>query len=162
VAPVDTRPFLGQPDIGIKFTAIFVCGSLFYLYRDDIRYDSRLAVLAGSGLIVLMFSSLLAEAAVAILGGYVLFWFAFNVRSPTLAGIGHKVDLSYGMYLYAWPVQKLLIWLNPGISPWLAFIETTAIAGLLAFGSWRLVEKPFLSLKAVFVPAMITSSQKMQ
>jgi hypothetical protein len=46
-----------------------------------------------------MFSRHSAEVAVPILGGYTLFWFAFNVRSPTLAGIGHKVDLSYGVYL---------------------------------------------------------------
>jgi peptidoglycan/LPS O-acetylase OafA/YrhL len=107
-----------------------------------------------------MFSPHLARAAVAILGGYVLFWFAFNVKSPTLAAVGHKVDISYGVYLYAWPVQKLLIWLDPGISPWLIFIETTAIASILALGSWWLVEKPFLNLKAALIPLMMASSRK--
>jgi peptidoglycan/LPS O-acetylase OafA/YrhL len=64
------------------------------------------------------------------------------------------VDLSYGVYLYAWPVQKLIIWLDAGISPWLVFIQTTAIAGIIAFGSWVLVEKPLLNLKAAFVPVV--------
>lgn len=154
-------PLIGNPDTNMRFAAIFGCGSLFYLYRDRVRYDGRLAILAGSGLIALMFSPHWAEAAVAILGGYVLFWFAFNAKSPALAGIGRKVDLSYGVYLYAWPVQKLLILLNPGISPWLVSFATAAIAGLLAFGSWWLVEEPFLNLKTAFVPMMFVSGRKM-
>ena len=146
---------LGDPQQTVKFVSVFGCGALFHLYRHRIRYDGRLAVLAFCGLLVLMSSPLTAEAALATLGGYVLFWFAFNVKSPRLAAIGRKVDLSYGVYLYAWPVQKLLIWSNPQISPWLVFIETTAIACALAYGSWRLVEKPFLNLKAAFAPTPV-------
>ncbi len=144
----------------VGFAGVFGCGALFYLYEDRVRYDWRLAILAACGLIVLMFSSWLAMASVAIFGGYVLFWFAFNVTSPTLASVGQKVDLSYGVYLYAWPVENFLIWLNPGISPWLGFIETTAIAGLFAFGSWWLVEKPFLNLKTIFASGALASGRK--
>ena len=108
-----------------------------------------------------MFSPHLAEAALAILGGYILFWFAFNVRSPKLAAIGQKVDMSYGVYLYAWPVQKLLIWSDPIISPSLVFIETAAIASVLALGSWWLVEKPFLNLKTAFISASLASGRKL-
>lgn len=152
--------FFGEPGTSVRFAGVFACGALYYLYRDLIRYDWRLATLAALGLIALMFSSRLAEAALAVLGGYIFFWFAFNVRSQKLAAIGQKVDISYGIYLYAWPVQKSLIWWDPEISPWLVSIETMAIAGLFAFGSWRLVEKPFLDLKATFVAASIASSRK--
>ena len=93
------------------------------------------------------FSARFAGAAVAILGGYLLFWFAFNVNAPRLSRVGLNVDISYGVYLYAWPVQKLLIWSNPAISPWLVFGEATTIASIIAFGSWWMVEKPFLDLK---------------
>jgi peptidoglycan/LPS O-acetylase OafA/YrhL len=139
--------YLGDPSTSVFSTGVFGCGALFYLYRDRIRYDWRLAMFAACGLIALMFLPRLAGAALTILGGYLLFWFAFNVRSTRLASVGHNVDISYGVYLYAWPVQNLLIWLYTGISPWLVFIETTAVASILAFGSWRLVEKPFLNLK---------------
>jgi peptidoglycan/LPS O-acetylase OafA/YrhL len=146
--------------LNIKFVGVFAWGALYYLYRDRIRYDWRLAIFAAFGLFALMFASRLAEAALAILGGYILFWFAFNVRSPKLAAISQKVDISYGVYLYAWPVQKLLIWWDPRISPWLVFIEATAIASILAFGSWWLVEKPFLNMKTAFVPASLASVRK--
>ena len=149
--------FVGNPDTALHFAEIFACGALFYLYRDCIKYDWRLAALAACGLIVLMFRPRLAEVAVVTLGGYILFWFAFNVASPRLAAIGQKIDISYGIYLYAWPVQKLLTWLDPAISPWVVFIETLMIAGSLAFVSWWLVEKPFLNLKSVFVPGMLAT-----
>jgi peptidoglycan/LPS O-acetylase OafA/YrhL len=150
--PAGLKLFVGEPDTLIRFAGIFACGAVHYLYRDCIRYDWRLAILAGFGLFLLMFWSITAETALAILGGYVLFWFALNVKSPKLAAIGWKTDISYGAYLYAWPVQKMLIWWNPAISPWLVFIEATAIASFFAFGSWWLVEKPFLNLKTTFAP----------
>jgi peptidoglycan/LPS O-acetylase OafA/YrhL len=154
------RLIFGEPDASIRFFGIFGCGALFYLYRDRIRYDWRLAAFAGCALTVLMFFSYSAEAAVSTFGSYVMFWFAFNVKSPTLAAVGKSVDLSYGVYLYAWPVQKSLIWFDAGISPWLVFIESTAIAGVFAFASWRLVEKPFLNLKTAFAPMSTAATRR--
>ena len=155
--PEKLQSIFGEPENAVKFTGVFGCGALFYLYRGNIRYNASTAALAGSCLIVLLFYSRLAEAALAVMGGYILFWFAFGVKSPSLAAVGQKTDLSYGMYLYAWPMQKLLIWSNPGISPWTLFLEATVIAGVLAFGSWWLVEKPFLNLKSASVPLLRTS-----
>ena len=149
----------GNPDTSLWFAAIFGCGALYYLYDDRVRYDWRLAILAGLGLFALMFSPRVAETAVAVLGGYILFWFAFNVRSPRLAAIGGRIDLSYGIYLYAWPVQKMFTWLIPGISPWMVFVGTTAIVGLLALASWLLIEKPFLNLKAEFSPIVFEAAE---
>jgi peptidoglycan/LPS O-acetylase OafA/YrhL len=144
----------GALDANVRFVGIFGCGALFYLYRDRILYNRWLAVLAACGLVILMFSHHTAEAAVAILGGYILFWFAFNVRSPMLATIGQKVDISYGVYLYGWPVQKTLLWLHPGVSALPLFVETTVIASILALGSWYLVEKRFLNLRTTLIPLL--------
>lgn len=150
----------GDPSISAKFIGVFGCGALYYLYRDLIWYDWRPATLVACGLTILMFSAALAEAALAILGGYVLFWFAFNVTSPALAAVGRKVDISYGVYLYAWPVQKMLIWLVPGISPWQVFVEATAIASVCGLVSWWLVERPFLNLKTALDPMRLAGGRK--
>jgi peptidoglycan/LPS O-acetylase OafA/YrhL len=151
---------LGYPEYSLRLTGIFGCGALFYLYQDRIQYNWQLASVAGFGMIILLFSPLMAEIGLAILGGYVLFWFAFNFKSPALASVGQKVDLSYGIYLYAFPVQKLLIWAYPGISPWLVFVATTVVAALFACASWWLIEKPFLSLKTTFIPRPAVTSEE--
>jgi peptidoglycan/LPS O-acetylase OafA/YrhL len=156
--PPRLLPLLGNPDLGLTFAAIFGCGALFYLYRDRVRYDGRLAALAAVALALALSSRHLAEAGVAVFGGYLLFWFAFKVKSSVLARIGSHTDLSYGIYLYAWPVQKLLIWVSPEVPPWLVFLEATAIAGLLAYASWRLVEKPFLGLKTALPAIPVVAS----
>lgn len=149
------RFLVGAPANDIRLFGIFLCGSLFHLYANKIEYNWKIAAVCSCVLIRLMFSAHLAELGVAVFGGYLLFWFAFNVKSPKLAAVGKRVDLSYGIYLYAWPVQKLLIWLEPGISPWLVFTDTIIITSLLALASWCLIEKPCLNLKPSFVPAMI-------
>ena len=61
-----------------------------------------------------------------------------------LARIG---DLSYGVYLWSFPVQQTLVQLQPGIGVAPLFGETLLVVLPLAWLSWRLVERPALALK---------------
>ena len=60
-----------------------------------------------------------------------------------------RTDISYGFYVFAFPVQQLLA--NAGVQRWgiTAFIALS-IAGTLplALGSWFLVERPGMRLRA--------------
>lgn len=56
-------------------------------------------------------------------------------------------DFSYGIYLYGWPVQKLLIWYLPLISPWLLFLLSAGISSGCGLLSWYIIEKPCLLLR---------------
>jgi peptidoglycan/LPS O-acetylase OafA/YrhL len=138
----------GDPFWSLRLTAVFGCGALFHLYRDRITFTNVAACLCGASLLIALFFRPIAVPAVAILGGYVLFWFAFNVRSSQLSAIGQRIDISYGTYLYAWPLQNLLVWLYPAIPPWLVFAAATIGAGMLGLFSWLFVERPFLQLKS--------------
>jgi peptidoglycan/LPS O-acetylase OafA/YrhL len=60
-----------------------------------------------------------------------------------LYGFGGALKTIY----HAWPVQILLIWYFPAISPWVALGITTACACVFGLISWLCVEKPFLALK---------------
>lgn len=138
----------GATQEDIRFLAVFCCGGAFCLFRDWISYTKTAAVVAIAILLPLMFVHRFAETALATFGGYLLFWFAFHAKSKLLSGIGKRIDLSYGLYLYAWPVQSLLIWRWRHISPWLLFGLTVVTAGSLAYVSWTLVERPFLRMKS--------------
>jgi peptidoglycan/LPS O-acetylase OafA/YrhL len=59
-------------------------------------------------------------------------------------------DFSYGLYLYAWPVQQTLIFVLPAIGAWALFGLALPVAMLLAIPSWYLVERPALRLKTAF------------
>lgn len=144
----------------VRFCSIFLCGGVFFLFRDRISYTWKAAVVAGTVLIPFMFISHFAETALATLGGYLLFWFALHAKSERISRIGSKVDLSYGLYLYAWPIQKLLIWNFRHISPWMLFGLSTITAGMCAYVSWTLIERPFLRLKGRIGPILAAQQKK--
>lgn len=63
-------------------------------------------------------------------------------------------DLSYGIYVWHFPIIQLLI--AQGLyaqSPWLALVSTVGVTVLAAFLSWRLVEKPALRRSSHYVAA---------
>ena len=138
---------LGSVRYDMQFFTLFFCGGCFYVFRDHIRLNGRTATVAALLLAGVMFVGPLADLAVGVFGGYLLFWFAFSVTAAPLSRIGGRIDLSYGLYLYAWPVQSLIIQNAGPISPWLLFAIATPLAGVLGYASWRLVEQPFLRLK---------------
>jgi peptidoglycan/LPS O-acetylase OafA/YrhL len=142
--------FAGTPNDVVRFASLFLCGTAFYLFRDIIPYRSYLAAIAAVALVASLFNHATEELAVRTLGGYLIFWFAFLKNTPRLNRINNKTDISYGIYLYAWPIQSLLIKFVPGITPLPVMILTTVSAAALAYVSWRLIEKPSLSLRSIF------------
>lgn len=128
----------------------FAAGALLYLLR---RWIPVAALLAGA---------LLAWGGVATTRGAPAFvplftlavafstiWLA-HVRLGMLARWGRYGDFSYGIYIYAFPIQQALVALQPDAS--LASHLTAAYAATLvcAIASWKLVESPALHLKGRF------------
>ena len=66
-----------------------------------------------------------------------------------MSNIMHKIgDLSYGTYIYAFPISQILIvYFNSNISPTMLTILTILLVLPIAYLSWRFIEKPALSLK---------------
>ncbi len=56
-------------------------------------------------------------------------------------------DYSYGIYLWAFPVQQSVLGLVPGLAPGTLFAITLPITLVLAVLSWHLIEQRALSLK---------------
>jgi len=56
-------------------------------------------------------------------------------------------DLSYGLYIYGWPVEQTVLCLRPAATWGELFLIAYPAAALVAFLSWHLVEKRALWLK---------------
>lgn len=124
----------------------FFSGGAFCLYREYLSFKPAYMFIAAVIFIGGMFNTLSAPLVTATFGAYVLFYMAF-AKSSFVDRIRPREDISYGVYLYGWPVQKLLLWWFPGLSPWLLFLLSVGGSFLCGWLSWRLVEGPFLRLK---------------
>jgi peptidoglycan/LPS O-acetylase OafA/YrhL len=72
---------------------------------------------------------------------------AFGLSRHTWLSRWHAQDYSYGIYIYAFPVQQSLVSFWPQMSLIAYLLSTLAITLALAAASWHLVEKPALKLK---------------
>ncbi len=129
----------------IRFLAFFCSGGCFYLFRDRIRYKTGWLIAAALVLCLFMFKEKTAQLGLATCGAYLLFWFA-HAPIKCLERFRNAPDISYGVYLYGWPIQKLLVWYIPSISPWLLFVLSCGFSAICGLLSWNLVERPFLNL----------------
>jgi peptidoglycan/LPS O-acetylase OafA/YrhL len=129
-----------------RFLSFFLAGSVAYLYRDSIPRSRRLAI--GCGL-VLIVATQIPPGFVALLpiaGVYLLFYAAFPPGA--VEATKGRPDFSYGVYLYSFPIQQLIVsWIH-GIGPWLLSALAIPLTLIAAVFSWYVVERPMLSLRA--------------
>ncbi|NTY62696.1 acyltransferase family protein [Mycolicibacterium sphagni] len=128
-----------------RFAVMFLAGALLYQLRNVI--PARWSLVAVCVVIVLG-ASLLPNYRMlgAIPLAYALIVSGALLRKKWL---NLRTDLSYGVYIYAFPMQQLLVicglaFLNPLV---FALIATTVTLPLAAL-SWFVVEKPSLALKS--------------
>lgn len=136
------------PAVGaIYVLAAFAVGAAAHAHRDRIPLSWGVAV----GLLVLCVVSGFGPTSVRVVTWsvavpYLCYWFALAVpaiRSP----LTRWGDASYGMYIWAFPVQQGIVSTLGDISPWAVIALATPIVYLLAQLSWHLVEGPALRRK---------------
>lgn len=71
-----------------------------------------------------------------------------TLRSSAISRVTRGIDLSYGLYLYGFPVQQLLMYMWPELGPQRQFALALPATLALAAASWFLVERPALRLKS--------------
>jgi len=72
---------------------------------------------------------------------------SFGFSASNYLNIFNKADYSYGLYIYAFPVQQTMVYLYPKLSINSHLIIGFTITIILASLSWHLIEKPSLRLK---------------
>jgi peptidoglycan/LPS O-acetylase OafA/YrhL len=127
----------------LRFGTIFIVGALVYLYRDRIPDSGRLA---GVCVIVAMLGMALghplSHVSDWITGPalvYPVLWLGAHLP---LHKVGGTNDLSYGVYIYAFPVGQILALEHVQRYGYLAFAFATVAGTLpLAAASWWGVER---------------------
>jgi peptidoglycan/LPS O-acetylase OafA/YrhL len=151
-APPDKRPpldaatqMLIAEGAAARFAAMFLAGALLFQVRNVI--PARWSLVAVSVATVLAASLLPNYRWIAAFPlAYALVVSGALIHHPRLR---LRTDLSYGVYIYAFPIQQILVmcglaFLAPPVFAIIAAVITLPLAAL----SWFLVEKPAMSLKA--------------
>jgi peptidoglycan/LPS O-acetylase OafA/YrhL len=75
---------------------------------------------------------------------YALIWLSTLIPQPALIA---RNDISYGFYIYAWPMQQLVaVFGGLAFGMWFYWLVTAALTAAFATASWVFVERPSLRL----------------
>ncbi len=126
----------------------FMVGAAAYTYRDRVVLSTPIAAAALALCVMTCFGPTSLRVVVwTVAAVYLSYWFAY-----ALPRIGRWMtrfgDASYGVYIWAFPVQQTVVHLlGNDTDPYLLITITTPVVWLLAVASWRLVERPALRHK---------------
>lgn len=107
--------------------------------RSALRGDAALVALVAWGVLAWLLPEL-AHPLSWVLLPYVVLSIGLT-STPVVRRAARFGDLSYGVYLWAFPVQQALLHLAPGTGAIASVLVVTPISALLALASWHLVEK---------------------
>lgn len=130
------------PQMVTRFALVFSAGAMIYQFRDKVPAGwSLVALCAGIVVVAGLLPNYRVYAAIPL--AYAVIVSGALLKRPRL-----RNDISYGIYIYGWPVQQLLAvagltWLPPGIF----FVLATVATIPLAMASWFIVEKRAMKLK---------------
>jgi peptidoglycan/LPS O-acetylase OafA/YrhL len=147
-APLD---FLrGADGLAAHLTAMFFVAAAFYRYRERVplRWDLALFTLLA---LVLSLGTAVERPVLLVAIPYLVLCAAY-LSSGGLRRLTRPGDVSYGIYLLAFPVQQAIfeLWGGTGPSPLLLALLAFPVAYLLALASWHGVERRALTLKHRF------------
>lgn len=121
----------------------FFLGGAIWIYRDKVPLNAGVAIACALALYAAVGTSS-ATVVYALALPYLVIYAALGLPAFSLRRLG---DLSYATYLFAFPIQQLVInWIG-GSSPTNVSLIATPIVLTISYFSWWYLERPFLALK---------------
>lgn len=141
-----------QMDLMVELASYFLAGSfLACLNWESLAYKQSILLVCLALILVAVIFTLDRLILIGPLGFVIIL---LGKRKSSLAAWIHKTigDPSYGMYLYAFPIQQFTIYfLKPSTT--VLLVSSSILSLLLGILSWHLVEKKALMLKGYFLKA---------
>jgi peptidoglycan/LPS O-acetylase OafA/YrhL len=133
-----------------RFSFSFWVGAMAWYLRDKIamRYDV-LATLAVLTIVSMYFHLIVLPHFLIVTTGYAALMLG-QYRYGFMSTFTDRNDLSYGVYIYGWPIQQTLLLHNPTLTPIPLALIALVIVLPIGYISWRFIEKPALRLKDRF------------
>ncbi len=139
------------PDAGkylttlVRLCLMFGLGATLYLAREFVRLSwPVLAILVFATWA--SFGTPLYFALLYVTEAYGVLVLALVAPLPFVSW-SDRADLSYGIYLYGWPIQQVLVALYPQAAPVTLLAPALGLSAVAGFLSWTLIEKPALRFK---------------
>lgn len=118
----------------------FAAGMCCYRLRGPRFFERKWIWLALAGLVISVPARVFVPA-FPVFGSFLIIRLALAPRLPPIRAARFG-DLSYGLYIYGWPIEQCVVYARGGhIAWWALFLIAVAITVPTAFLSWHLVEK---------------------
>ena len=129
----------------VKLTMYFLIGSSIYLYRDKIKMNFQYFMLA----VIILLAGITLNAtkyALIITMPYIIMYIGtFKFKKNILGKIG---DFSYGLYIYAFPIQQLLVfYFKDNLSIWTYMLSAIILTSIFAIISTCLIDNNTKKIK---------------
>ena len=116
----------------------FLAGATLYLFKDRVPWNFPVA---GVALLVTAVGGALGESLLFVGGFAYLIVFVGTRQWHALDQVRRFGDPSYGIYLYAFPIQQTLV-LAGVTGAWSLFFAATPITVVFGYASWHAIERP--------------------
>jgi len=130
---------------GLRPCGAFLAGALLWVFHE--RIPRHPAVIGAALALLVVPASTNVHSGIDIVTVPYLSVLAGSLRPGRAALLTGFGDVSYGVYIYAYPLQQTLVDTFPGIVPAALFAASLPAAWLAGLLSWRFIEHPALRLK---------------
>lgn len=134
----------------VRLFSMFFVGAMFYVWRDKIYLSTKWILVLLSLLLVSSINKDIFFVIYCLTLPFLVFYASY-VPSGRIRKFNNYGDYSYGMYIYAFPVQQSIAEILPNVTVQTMIGMSFFATFILSMLSWHIVEKKFLKMKESYV-----------
>ena len=134
----------------VRLFSMFFVGAMFYFCRDKIYLSTKWTLFLLSILLVSSINKDIFFVVYCLTLPFLIFYVSY-VPGGKIRKFNNYGDYSYGMYIYAFPVQQSIAEVLPNVSVSTMIVISFLATFILSIFSWHIIEKNFLKMKGSYV-----------